>query len=86
MIIAKIDVMKITKEKLFKGKKGTYLSIVLIPTPNSEYGDYMIVEEMSKDEREPGKKGVILGNAKYLHKKVVSDESKELENVSDLPF
>ena len=69
MISLKIDVDKIDQERLYKGVKGTYLNAVLIPTPNSEYGDYMIVEDISYDERQAGKKGTILGNAKILVKK-----------------
>lgn len=63
MITAKIDVTKIDKTRLFKGEKGTYLDLVLIETPNSEYADYMICESVTKEEREAGKKGNILGNA-----------------------
>ena len=69
MITIKIDVTKISKERLYKGAKGTYLNAVLIPTPESEYGDYMIIEETSKEEREAGKKGTILGNGKNINKK-----------------
>ena len=32
IITARIDVQKIDKSRLYKGKKGTYLDIVLIPT------------------------------------------------------
>lgn len=66
MIKAKIDVTKIEKARLFKGEKGTYLDVVLIETPHSEYGDFMIVQEITKEERQSGKKGPILGNAKFL--------------------
>lgn len=66
MITAKINVSAIDKAKLFKGAKGTYLDIVLIDTPNGQYGDYMIVQGSTKEEREAGKKGAILGNAKIL--------------------
>lgn len=65
MITAKIDVTKIDKAKLFKGEKGTYLDVVLIETPNNQYGDdYMVVQSVTKEEREAGKKGAVLGNAK----------------------
>lgn len=64
MITGKIDVTKIDKARLFVGKKGKYLDVVLIETPNSEFGDYMIVQGVSKEEREKGIKGAILGNAK----------------------
>lgn len=66
MIKLKIDVLKIDKARLFKGQKGTYLDAVAIETPNSEYGDFMIVQEVTKEERQAGVKGTILGNAKYL--------------------
>lgn len=68
MITGKIDVTKIDKARLFKGKKGTYLDVVLIETPESEYGDYMIVQEIPKDERKAGVKGNILGNAKRFER------------------
>jgi len=64
MIQLQIDVTKITKSRLYEGKKGTYLDAVLIETPDSEYSDYMIVEATSKQEREEGKRGEIIGNAK----------------------
>lgn len=66
MIRAKINVTKIDKSKLFKGQKGTYLDIALIETPNNEFGDYMVVQELSREERLAGKKGPILGNAKKI--------------------
>jgi hypothetical protein len=69
MITAKLDVTKIDKARLFKGAKGTYLDIALIETPNSEYGDYMIVQQVSKEERDKNIKGAILGNAKILQRR-----------------
>lgn len=67
MMVGKIDVTKIDKTKLFKGAKGTYLDIALIETPNNQYGDsHMITQSVSKEEREAGVKGAILGNIKTL--------------------
>ena len=92
MISLNIDVNKIDKERLYKGTKGTYLDAVLIPTPNSEYGDYMIVESVSKEEREAGKKGTILGNAKNLVRREPAPQPEDFEptppdnNYDDLPF
>ena len=69
IIDGKISVNKIAKEKLFKGKVNTYLDIVLIPSPNDQYGnDYMIVQSASKEERLAGKRGAILGNAKIIQR------------------
>jgi hypothetical protein len=69
MLIAKINCSKIDKTKLFKGKTGTWLDLVIIDTPNSEYGEYMICQGVSKEDREKGIKGAILGNAKHMDRK-----------------
>ena len=74
MITGKIDVTKIVKERLFVGKKGTYLDFVLIETPNSQYGDYMIVQDVPKEERLAGVKGQIIGSAKILTKKNINED------------
>lgn len=65
MITVRIDVTKIDKARLFKGKKGTYLDIVLVETPDDQYGNsHMVVQSVSKEERQQGVRGAILGNAK----------------------
>jgi hypothetical protein len=68
IITAKIDVTKIEKERLFPGKNGAkYLDVVLIPTANDRFGNsHMVVQAVSKEERQAGVKGPILGNAKSL--------------------
>jgi len=85
MITLKIDVKKIDKSRLYVGEKGTYLDCVLIPTPNSEYGDYMVVESVTKEEREAGQKGTILGNGKNLSRNQ-PDPQPDNDEPSDLPF
>ena len=65
MVIGKIDVTKVDKTHLFKGKSGTYLDIALIPnkTGRDQYGnDGMVVQSVSKAARQEGKKGPVLGN------------------------
>lgn len=66
MILVKIDVTKIDKARLFKGTKGTYLDVVLIETPNGEYGDYMVKQSVTKEEREAKLQMPILGNGKIM--------------------
>jgi len=63
-----IDVTKIDKKRLHKGAKGTYANFtVLLRDQPDQYGnDGMIVEDVSKEEREAGTKGAILGNAKIV--------------------
>jgi len=75
MISLKIDVTKIDKSRLFVGKKGTYLNAVLIETPNSEHSDYVIVEDISYEERQSGKKGTILGNGKIIVRRDPSEHN-----------
>jgi len=82
VIKCSLNVQAINKDKLIQGKKGIYLNCTLIETPNSEFGDYMIVEDVSKEERESGVKGTILGNGKVFSSgEKVSEEAK-----NDLPF
>lgn len=91
-ITGSINCNKIDKEKLFPGKQGKYLNIVLIPTPTSDYGDYMIVQSVSKEERDRGIKGAILGNAKLaggapqLPRTVSAQDSKPETANDDVPF
>ena len=75
MQTGKIDVTKIDKTFLFKGKAGTYLDIALIPNKygRDQYGnDGMIVQSISKAARQEGKKGPILGNYADLDKREVA--------------
>jgi hypothetical protein len=90
MISIRIDVKKINKDRLYVGQQGTYLNCTLIDTPNSEYGDYMIVEETTKAEREAGTKGTILGNGKIVRPKgeqvQVVQTTNHVPTEDDLPF
>ncbi len=66
MITASIDVTKIDKNKIVVGKKGgKYINLVLIENRNGvdKYGnDGFIAQETTKEERNAGKRGAILGN------------------------
>ena len=93
MISLKIDVSKIDKSKLFKGSKGVYLDAVMFETPDNQYGDdYMIVQSVSKEEREKGIKGEILGNGKVFGQREQNPnpgdypEAEGNEGNDDLPF
>lgn len=67
MITLRINLSKIDKNRLFKGEKGTYLNVVLIETPNSQYSDYMVKQQVSKEEREKGIE-IIIGDGKNFVK------------------
>ena len=101
-IAAKIAVNKIDKTKLFKGKTDTYLDVILIDTPDSRYGDdFMVVQSVTKEEREQGIRGAILGNAKFVGRKpdangtiaaprkpaaTAASPAKPFDDSEDVPF
>jgi len=67
IISVKINVSKIDKLRLYKGKNGTYLDCALIPSSNDQYGnDFMVVQNVTKEERQAGKRGEIIGNGKWF--------------------
>ena len=66
LISASIDVTKISKDKLVKGEKGTYLNITIaINDEVDQYGNQAgIYESQTKEEREAKAKKNYLGNGK----------------------
>ena len=69
MIKAKIDVKKISKPDMFVGQKGTYLDLCLLENRDGtdQYGnDGMVIQEISKEARESGPKGPIIGNYRVI--------------------
>lgn len=67
IIRVQINVDAIDKKHLYKGKKGTYLNVALVNTPDSNYGqDYMVTQDLPKEARDAGERGPILGNASAL--------------------
>ena len=78
MITAKIDVTKIEKARLYKGEKGTYLDILLIPREDEWGNSHMVVQSVSKQEREAGVRGPILGNAKTVIP--IEKATKQIQN------
>lgn len=63
----KIDVTKINNDHLYKGKSGTYLDFVLFENDDGpdQFGfTHRIVQSVSKEAREAGVKGRIVGNLK----------------------
>jgi hypothetical protein len=82
LITASIDVTKIVKSLLYKGKKGTYLKLSIWQNdePDQFGNDFSIQQTTAKDEPK-----IFLGNGKYY----VKDEQPkavELQDEDDLPF
>ena len=68
LIAAKIDVTRIDKARLFKGKKGVYLDCTIALNDESDdYGNSVSIwQEQTKEEREAGEKKNFLGNGKVI--------------------
>jgi hypothetical protein len=84
LISLSIDVEKLDPKRLYKGKKGKYLSATLfLKEEVDQYGNNgFVVESITKEEREQGKKGTIIGNAKFM----TSGGPQKQEEPQDLPF
>ena len=68
IIKANIDLNKIPKDKIYKGKKGSYLPIVI--TINDELDQYNnqgpVIVEQTKEERDAKVDKVYLGNVQVV--------------------
>lgn len=72
MIVVRIDVKKLLKQHFYEGEKGTYCELVLMENRDGEdqYGNsHMVVQGVTKEDREAGVKGPIVGNAKIFGKR-----------------
>ena len=93
----KIDVTKIDKSLLYRGQKGVYLDAVCFMNPDEEgqYGDHGIINQsVSKEARELGEKGALLGNVKVFWRDNIPPAAKPAQQPaqaaddfdSDVPF
>ena len=68
IINASIDVTKIPKEALIKGKKGTYANVTVFINDETRFGNNASVAmSQSKEQREAGEPKVYLGNGKVVY-------------------
>ena len=94
----KIDVTKIDKAYLFKGKSGTYLDATLMDNregPDQYGNDGFIVQDVGKENREKGIKGPIIGNWKHVgdkpaqprpQQKPAQTQAEDCGDDSEIPF
>ena len=89
----RIDVSKISKDKLFKGKKGLYMEVaVLVSQDENKYDTPCSVwERPSKEERESKAERNYLGNGKVAW--IEGEENPEakpeptpISDIDNLPF
>jgi hypothetical protein len=72
MIVIKLSVNKIPKERIFVGQKGKYLDLALIENKSGpdQYGnDGFVKIDVSKEARDRGEQGEIVGNWKHVGQK-----------------
>lgn len=72
MIAIKLDVKKLDKTAFFQGKTALYADLVLKDNRDGTdaYGnDGFVVQSLSKERRDAGEKGPIVGNWKHLGQK-----------------
>lgn len=85
----KIDVTKIDKSKLFKGKNGNmYLDaqVFIDLDEDDQYGNNgMITQAVSKEERASGVKGNILGNTRKFWGDYESANTQQAAPVKSAP-
>lgn len=84
LLQCKIDVTKIDKTLLFKGKKGTYLDCnIWINDKPDQYGnDCSIAQKTVK-----GKDPIYIGNGKFYQAKSIQiDINDQSSDNSDMPF
>lgn len=69
-------VVPIEDNGVFEGEKGTYLDLVCIETPNSEYGSHMVTMSSTKEERDAGVRKPIVGNLKQFGTQSAQEEEE----------
>lgn len=69
MIVIKLNCSKIPKERLFAGKSGKLIDLVLMENKDGpdQYGnDGFVSVSISKEERAAGERGAIVGNWRHV--------------------
>lgn len=71
MITLSIDVTKLDRARFKEvtrknGDKAVFAELVLIETPQSDYGDFMVKQGVTKEERQARVEMPILGNGKHV--------------------
>lgn len=86
-----LNVSKIDKERLFRGEKGVYCDATVFIDLDQldQYGNSgMITQDVTKDEKQNGVKGNILGNCKVFWSDTGAKPSVKINSMSTtiLPY
>ena len=84
----KIDVMKIDKAHLYKGETTKWLDFAVWESTNEKHGNsHFLTQDVSKEAREAGAKGAIIGNLKPVEGGGGAAAEKDGEDAADsMPF
>lgn len=82
IISASINLSKIDKTRIVKGKKGTYYNVsIIVNDEANDYGqDVSLIQEQSKEERAAKDPKVYLGNGKTVWRSDGPVQAKEQFN------
>ena len=84
MISVSINVSKLDKEKIVKGKDGAkYVDLILFETPGGEFGDFSVKQSSTAEERANKVRLPFLGNGKWIKPKNSEDQDTSSESGSD---
>lgn len=91
MISLSIKTEKLEKEHIITGKSGKIVAVVLFENKDGrgQYGDDgFVVQSVSKEAREAGVRGPIVGNWRYIGQGATGANSKPKQEVEDdsVPF
>ena len=96
MRTARINLSKMDKSALYKGKEGVYLDIAIFDNKDGRdrfENDGFITQDLGKERRLAGEKGAIVGNWRELEKAAASREGNPGEELpqgdidgDDIPF
>ncbi len=88
LIALKIDVTKINKDRLYRGKQGTYLDLMveLKDEPDKYGNDVSAWEGQSEAERKEKKNRNFLGNGKVVWGGDAPKKDEKSDDGDDLPF
>jgi hypothetical protein len=64
--LKKIDASRIKNVTRRNGDEARFLEIVLIESPGSQFGDYIVKQAITKEERLAGKEMPIIGDGKIF--------------------
>lgn len=84
MITFSIDVTLLEKARFKEvtrknGKKAIFCDLILIESPNSEFGDFICKQSVTKEEREAKLEMPILGNGKNFGSKPATRTARAAE-------